>query len=178
MAHSSDNPFRAAVADVKVVQACLSTDTLVTEAVVDGVWRWFADVEIVLPLPIMGMKPQERDSIAKMIADDMLASFERAADLWDQTDGSQNPEEVAPQEIRTLNALWREFAGCYAELVNAQVPTVTMSDEESARFYDSFVSRTAEALGVSEEETREALRTDSAFRMMIRLQGFDPDQAR
>lgn len=164
--------------DLRVLVACLDTETPPTEAVIGGIWRWFFDVELILPLPVMSMEDDERNRLGKEIASEMVEAFERIAKYRAAAESIKLPFRVSPEDAAIVDNLWRELAGCYAEQVNRQVPTVEMDEEEAESFYGSFVSRTADMFDVSEDEIREALRTDSSFRMMLRLQGYDPDRAR
>lgn len=185
---SLEHPFAPPQLDLKVLRVCIETDTFVTPPVIDAVWAWFSDVEIVLPIPDMELKPEDRKRLSLDIIDEMIEEFKKAGEKWtaategleyDEEEWDEDypvPSEVAEEEVQNVDTLWRELSGCLAATLNDMVPQFT--EEAAEYFYAHILEQAADDFQVSLDEVREALKTDVSFRMMLRRQGFDPDRIR
>lgn len=162
--------------DIAVFRAVLAAGLQPTDMVLNGVWRWFHDVEIAVPLPVMDLSDTERASLAHDIITEMDTVF---ASLEAQCAGKslrrQNALTSSPEALQ-VNALWKELAGCFAELVNEEIPEIP--EEIRAHVYASMVSDLAEKYGIDEDELRGRIRSDEPLRMMFRLNGLNPDEIR
>jgi hypothetical protein len=171
---STDNTITPILNDVRVMRAVVDAGVTVNDMVLRGVWRSFFDVELNLPLPVMPLNDQERNRLAKEIIHEMEALF---SELEELAEGLTEEAQFAlgtTEEARRINSLWRELAGVYAEQVNEQVPVIPAALREiiTARI----VSDMAEKFGVDEDDIRNKIRTESTLRMMLRMQGIDPDE--
>lgn len=158
-----------------MLRAVLAAGVTPTDKVITGVWRWFQDVEVNVPLPIMPMDDDERASIATAIAEEMdtiLAELEAVCagkSDSEQSDVTENHALVAP-----LNNLWKELAGCYADLINDEVPILPAALR--AMIVESILEELAEKNDCDEAEIRRRVRTDQSLRMMLRMNGINPDE--
>lgn len=167
------NPFEEPQDDLRVIDACIKQGVPVTPAVLDAAWGWFGDVEIILPIPEMGLAEEQRNALAAQVIDDIIVEFGKAAAKWEDAPDETPVKEIAPDEVEKIDSLWRELAGCFAPVLNEMVPEVP--DPLRERICSTMVENMAESFEVGEDEVREALRSDSSLRMSLRRQGIDPD---
>jgi hypothetical protein len=174
--------FSTIIDDFTVTRTLLLNQVKITPHVLEGMARWFKDVELELPLPVMMAEGQERDTLAMQIVDDILATLDRievsvteyGVEKYDAE--IDHPKDVCPELVEALDRLWRELAGCYAEQLNARIPSLGMSPEEENQMYAQFISQMSHDLDITEDEAREVVRTNSSFRLMLRYQGINPDR--
>lgn len=161
----------AAHADIRVMKAVVDADVEMTPAVVNAVWKWFQDVELMVPLPVMDMSDKMRLSLVK----DILAEMDEAFTRLDQRSQDNGPAEMqAYPEVALVDSLWRELAGCYADIVNAQITVLTPEEQEQA--YEGALRYLQMTSDLDETEVLRQIKTDPALRMMLRRNGLDPDR--
>jgi hypothetical protein len=168
---NSITPIRS---DLAVLRAVLDAGVGVTDSVINGAWRWFQDVELPLPLPVMTLSVQEQRHLAKTVLSEMDALF---ASLEKQCEGKSLKQQAAiaqTGEAERVNALWRELAGCYAELINDEVPQ--LPESARVRIQEAMIGELAERFEIGEDEARLKVRTDTTLRMMLRMSGLNPDE--
>ena len=160
--------------DVCVLKAVLENGAPVTDMVLRGVWRWFQDVELQVPLPVMTLGAEERASLALTITCEMDAVFARIEAACEGLDAGEQLAFTQGPDAAAVNTLWRELAGCYAHLINSEVAEIPAEhlEEAHARAFESLCEQT----GWSEDTLRENLRENTHFRMMLRMAGLDPDR--
>ena len=173
----TDNMITAIRKDVAVLRAVLQADVEPTPPVIHGMWRWFFDVELALPLPVMPLSETERGAIALDAVNEMDEVFAVLEAKWAAAKSTEerNALQSGP-EGQAVNALWREFAGCYAEMLNEDIPEIPA--EEAEEVYEQAVNAWADQAGIDPAEIMDKLRNDSMFRMQLRRQGLDPDRFR
>lgn len=163
--------IRNDVAALALVQASGLT---VTDAVFMGVWRWFRDVELVVPLPVLVTEPEERQSLAALITAEMDDVMSRLEPLFGVAETDEEKDVLAQSaDGQALDNLFRELAGVYAELVNDEVPVLPAMLKEALQ--EGLIENLADRLDADEYEIRARLKTDSRLRMMVRMSGLDPD---
>lgn len=160
--------------DVAVLQAVLEVGVPVTDMVIRGVWRWFQDVELRVPLPVMALGEEERSTLALSITREMDEVFARIEKVGEGLPPEQQHTLTEGPDAEAVNSLWRELAGCFADLVNRDV--VEIPDEYREQAHEQAFESLCAQTGWSEDSLREHLRGDSQFRMMLRMAGFDPDR--
>lgn len=158
-------------ADVAAALAVSRAGLDLTRAVFRGVWGWFPDVELVVPLNTVVLDGEERRTLTAAILsemDDVFAGLQAEADAGGDVD-----ELAAGPGGQRVNGLFRELAGCWPELVNSEVEV--LPDAVRVQVQAEFVANAAEQMGVPEEEVRFQLRTNTTLRMSLRMNGLDPD---
>lgn len=171
---STPNTITPILNDVRTMRAVIDAGVPVNDMVLRGVWRSFFDVELNLPLPVMPLSKSERNNLAKDIIHEMEARFGELEELAEGLDEEAQFALGSTDEAKRINSLWRELAGVYAEQVNEQVPVIPAALKEiiTARL----ISDMAEKFGVDEDDIRKKIRTESTLRMMLRMQGINPDE--
>jgi hypothetical protein len=159
--------------DLAAVRAVLASDAAMTAPVLHGLWRWFKDVELMVPLPVMGLAADERRSLAIDIAAEMDAKFVELEKVSAALSVEEQSELGHSLEAEPTNNLWRELAGCYAELINLAVAVLPdeARQEIQRHMFDSLSRKSGDP-----DLIRFQLRTDSVLRMSLRMSGLDPDQ--
>lgn len=158
--------------DIQAFKAVVDANVSVTDAIVNSLWRWFGDVEIPVPLPVMPLSDEERIQITKDILGEMDESFARLEKI--ESHGAKSDDLRRHEDGQQVDRLWRELAGVYAELVNEEVPS--LPEEIKQQIQERIVSDLSEQFGVSEDEVLQQIRTDSSLRMRLRMAGISPDQ--
>jgi len=171
-----EHPFEDVTDDLAVMKAVIMTETKMTSTVVNMVWRWFPDVELILPIPDMGIVGDEWKRLTETIVDEMIFTFDKAGVLWEANPDVEDVTEVAPEEVLILDSLWRELAGCFAVLINEDIPQIP--EVMAVEIYENAVEQLASAYEMDPEEVREAALNNVSFRTMLRRQGLDPDRVR
>jgi hypothetical protein len=169
-APNSITPIRA---DLAVLGAVLDADVEVTDQVINGVWRWFQDIEIAVPLPVMDLTSDERRTLATTILIEMDDLFAGLEDLCEGKSAKSQAAVAKTPEADRVNNLWKELAGCYAELVNDEIPE--LPESLRASIIESMLEDLADRFGITEDAVRTRVRTDSSLRMMLRMNGLNPD---
>ena len=63
----------------------------------------------------------------------------------------EHPKEICPQDVETLDpGCGMELAYCYAEQLNATIPSLGMSPEEENEMYSQFISQMSQDLDISD----------------------------
>lgn len=171
---TTDNIITVIRKDVKIALLVAEAGMTLTSPIVKSLWHWFQDVEIAVPLPIMPITETEQINLSREILKEMDAHFtvlEKKAN--EAIANGSTFDGPASNEGRKVDALWKELAGCYAILINSEVPVLppqmqemvsSMIVEEMTRKYD-----------ISEDEARDRLRSEAHLRMMLRMSGVNPD---
>lgn len=174
--NSTENIITPIRKDIAVLKACLENDVEVTDKVLSGVWRWFGDVEIAVPLPVMDIPAVERRALASIIVNEMDETFAILEERCEGKDEEFQSAQTKSREATIVNNLWKELAGCYAALINDEVPVLPSFIREALQ--DSMISDLVRRFDQDENEIRRRLKTDSALRMMLRMSGLNPDDIR
>jgi hypothetical protein len=162
--------------DVQVLQAVIKADVPPTDIVINGVWRWFLDVELYLPLPVMELTTAEQKTFATTILEEMDTHFAKLETRWDHLTNEEKHHLNQTDDSTIVNNLWRELAGVYAALINKSVTILDPEDKEAAEA--TAVEMLMHASGMDEEEIRHRVRHDPTMRLMLRRSGIDPDHIR
>lgn len=160
--------------DVQVLQAVIAAGITPTDIVINGVWRWFLDIELLLPLPVMELTDDERRMFASEIVSEMDAHFAKLETRWDLLSEEEKHTLNKSEESETVNALWRELAGVYANIINKGVTVLDPEDKQAAEA--TAIDMLVHASGMDEEEIRHRVRHDPTMRLMLRRSGIDPDR--
>lgn len=174
--------FSTIINDFETARVLLKNNMRLTAPVIDGMARWFRDVELELPLPVLIPEGTEKNALGAQIVEEIVGTLnsielsvvEYGVEKYEAE--VDHPKEICPESVETLDGLWREFAGCYAEQLNATIPPLGLSPEEENDMYAQFIERMSQDLDITEEEAREVVRNDSSFRLMLRYQGINPDR--
>lgn len=170
---SERSAIDASRTDLAVLRAVLQAGVPVTAPVFQGLWRWYQDVELNVPLPVMDLDEETRSTLALTILEEMDEILARLSVR--EAAGEVSPDDLSTTpEAAAANALWRELAGCYVDLVNAEVRV--LDDTQRAIAQAHIVEGLSTAMGLDEDEVRQHLRTDATLRMMLRMAGIDPDR--
>lgn len=174
---STENIITVIRKDIKVAKAVANADLELTPAIVNSIWKWFQDVEILVPLDIMPISEEERISLTKDILVEMDEHFvileqkvAEAIALGQEFDGPNSPEG------KKVDALWKELAGCYASYINDEVPDLPEGIQRLVA--ETIVKEVADKYGISEDDAISKILNDSKLRMMLRMSGIDPDSLR
>lgn len=174
---STENIITVIRKDIKVAKAVANADLELTSGIINSIWKWFQDVEILVPLPIMEISEEERISLTKDILiemDDQFMILEQkvaeAIGVGQDFDGPDSPEG------RKVDALWKELAGCYASYINAEVPDLPEGIQRLVA--ETIVKEIADKYDLSEDDAVDKILSDSKLRMMLRMSGIDPDSLR
>jgi len=160
--------------DIAVMRAVMTQGAPVTDMVIRGVWRWFQDVELRVPLASMTFGEEERAALSLTIVEEMDEVFARIEEACEGLPPEEQAEFTEGPDAEAVNSLWRELAGCYADLINREVSEIPEEhrDAAHAQAFESLCEQT----GWSEDILRQNLRENSHFRMMLRMAGLDPDR--
>lgn len=171
---SAENIITVIRKDVKIALLASEAGLTLTPSLVKSLWHWFQDVEIAVPLPIMPITEQEQISLSTDILremDGLFAILEEKAEValksGEVLDGPSSPEG------KKVDALWKELAGCYASIVNEEVPVLPLQMQEMVG--SMIVEEISRKYNISEDEARDKLRSESHLRMMLRIAGVNPD---
>lgn len=158
--------------DLAVLRLVIENDLPVTDSTIKGLWQWFPDVELVLPLPIMPLTDEQRKEVSINILNDMDEAFAHIEKNFSEL-VEADEKGIETKEETLVNNLWRELAGCYAETINAEVPQLPEEIKETLGrgMYETLVN----GFGGDEDMLSYKLQNDSTLRMMIRMAGLDPD---
>ncbi len=161
-------------ADLHVFRAVVEANVAPTDIVLNGVWRWYLDVELHLPLPVMDMNPDERRRYAVDIINEMDAAFAAVEPQFDTMTHEDIHNLFRGEFADQVNGLWRELAGAYAYLINQSV--VILDEEDKRNAEEHAVELISQSSGLDEDEIRDRIRHDSQMRLMLRRSGLDPDR--
>lgn len=163
--------------DLAVFHAVVKAGIEPTTSVVVGLWHWFSNVDIAIPLPIMPLEEDERQSIAlnvleemQVVADRLEVAIEKLlSDPEDRHEYFANSPDVA-----TFDSLWRELASLYAHIINPQVRVMT--EEEQEMVSESFIESAMNDFHIPRDEVIEQIKLDPSLKMRLRLLGVNPDR--
>lgn len=172
----SENLISEVRSDLAVLRTVVESDTPVTETILNGLWRWFIDVELMLPLPVMDLTDAERKRYATEILTEMDALFAHLEERFPSMTEEEQESLHTTDEALATNALWRELAGVFAALINRGV--AVLSEEEAAEAHEHAVEMLCATSGMEEDEIRDRIRHDPTMRLMLRRSGIDPDRIR
>lgn len=155
--------------DVAALVAVTQAGVTVTRQVIEGVSRWFDDVEIRYPIAEMQFSAEERKSLIVEIGTEMLSRFTEAAKTGVD-------ESTFPAFAQSVDRLWRELTGALAPELNSRFEDERIPAEEAGRYLRETVQELREMLGddVADEYLTRA-RNDSRTRTQLRRIGVDPD---
>lgn len=161
-------PISEARADVHAFRALITTDTPMTMPVLNALWRWFLDVEIPLPIAAMTFTDDEHKNLTLDVLTELDKGFRTL-----EADAELNGDITDTETVATLNALWRELAGLYANMINDSIPE--MPEEMRALFEDNALQMIADSNGIDTDDAAREIRDNPVARMMLRRTGIDPD---
>lgn len=160
--------------DLRAVQAIVESGADLPDWALNAIWRWFFDQELRVPLPVMTMTEEERQSLALDILAEMDERFTALEKLSETMPSEERDDLNDTEDGQKVNSLWRELAGCYASIVNESV--VVLSEEEAQEAYTHIIPVLIATSGITEDELLERIRYDGSTRMMLRRSGIDPDR--
>lgn len=166
--------MRKSRSDFDTFRSAVNADISITGTLLDIVASWYRNVEIVLPIPEMGLDEGERKQLAQEVATEMLQIVDNAiSELERGADG----EEILPAIAPKLDALWRELAGVYASVLNAAFREKMdgIDPEEVKHAIEAMIATMAQLSGDDEGSVRAHMRTDESTRAKLRQMGIDPD---
>jgi hypothetical protein len=170
----SNNTIAEIRNDVAALAAVQTAGLNVSDAVFSGVWRWFRDVELVVPLPVLVTDDEERASLALEITGEMDQVMARLEPLWAVAETDDERDTLASSaDGVALDNLFRELAGVFANLVNEEVPVLPAMLKESLQ--ENLLESLSDRFDLDEDEVRSRLKNDSRLRMIVRMSGLDPD---
>lgn len=170
-----DNLISEIRADIHVFRAVVEANVPPTDIVLNGIWRWYLDVELYLPLPVMELTEGERRRYAVDILNEMDTIFATEMEpVYMSLDVDGKNDLFRSSAADRVNALWKELAGVYAYLVNQGV--VVLDEETRAEAEAHAVELLCASSGMDEDEIRDRIRHDSQMRLMLRRSGLDPDR--
>lgn len=167
---SHTNPVTLARQDLQVLKILVDNDGPITTPTLAAVWKWFLDVEIPLPIPVLPLSENERRTFARSITSEMDEVF---AQLEQEADHSGGITTTSGPQVDRINTLWRELAGCFAETLNATVPQ--LPEEQKREMEANAVRLVAMSTGMDEEDAAEHIKSDPVTRTMLRRSGIEPD---
>lgn len=160
--------------DLNNARAALAFGLDLNDNLINGIWRFFTDVEINVPLAIMPLEKKERTDLARGILDEMDEIMAKIKDAYAQANDDAAIEKIhrGPLGLK-VDSLWKELAGCYAEIVNNEIPQ--LPDHVKDAVAQSIVEELARNFDATEDEIMQRIRTDSSIRMLFRRTGINPD---
>lgn len=161
--------------DINNARAVIAFGLDLNDTIINGIWRYFSDVEINVPLSVMPLEKNERIELARGILDEMDEIMLQIRGLYES---ASSEEEIAKIHRGPLadkvDRLWKELAGCYAEIVNEEIPV--LPEHLRKVVAESMVQELADRFDISESDMLEKIRHDSSLRMMFRRTGINPDE--
>ena len=171
-----ENTLTKTKKDLAVFNVVVKAGLVPTDAVIEGLWHWFPNVEVALPLPIMPLKENERKKIASRILDEMLevaTRMENELNTLPRDEESYSNYFQNSPDVTLIDNLWKELVGVYASLFNAYVRS--LSKEDQARASEAFLEFMETNLEIDRKEAIEQIHTNPSLRMQLRMIGVDPD---
>lgn len=161
--------------DIAIARAVIENGLDLNDTIINGVWRHFTDVEIFVPLASMDLRPEERINLAKGILEEMDEVLTQIRDGYKKAETEEDLKAIHRGPLGTkVDNLWKEFAGCYAELINAEIPQ--LPEHMKKVVAESLVSELAHRFDTTEDDIIERIQRDSTLRMMFRRTGINPDE--
>lgn len=171
-----ENTLTKTKKDLAVFNVVVKAGLTPTEAVIEGLWHWFPNVEVALPLPVMVLKEADRVRIASGVLDEM---FEVATRMESDLNNIHRDEESYSDyfknspDVPLIDNLWKELVGVYASLFNSYVRR--LSQEEQALASEAFLEFMENNLEIDRNEAITEIQTNPSLRMQLRMIGVDPD---
>lgn len=165
--------------DLAVFHAVVKAGIEPTTAVVYGLWHWFSNVDIAVPLPIMKLEDEERFEVALNVLDEMQVIADRMEIAIEKllTNPSAHNEYFANSpDVAIIDNLWRELASLYAHVINPEVRV--LNEEEQEMVSKSFIEHVMNDFQVPRDEILEQIKSEPSIRMRLRLLGVNPDKIR
>jgi hypothetical protein len=162
--------------DLTVLETLVKNNVEPTDSVINAIWRWFIDVELILPLPIMEFSEEERTKYALEIIEDLQKHFSILETKFSVMNDEEQKELSRSEDAQIVNSLWRELAGMYATVINGEVAVLDEDEQEAAHAHA--VEMLSHSSGMDEEEIRDRIKYDPTMRLMLRKSGLDPDRIR
>jgi hypothetical protein len=172
---ATENTISQIRADLAITSVVVNSGLPLNEYVLKGLWRWFQDVELLVPLPVMDLADAERQSLGSQILVEMDQIFASLEIQFEKATSEKEREALAvgPDGI-AVNNLWREFAGVYATLINDEV--TVLPDKFRKQMQANMIDQLSERYDQDPDVIRYRLKNDTQLRMMLRMAGLDPDQ--
>lgn len=171
---STENVVTQILKEVRVMKAVVDAGVEVTDSVFKGIWQYFSDVELMVPLKVIELGKEEQLSLARDIIGEMEETFTKLENLCEGKTVEEQNEIAASPAGEAVNNLWKEFAGCYPELVNAEIPI--LPEDIKSVMEENMIAALSDRFQMDEDMIRYRLKNDSQLRMMIRMSGLDPDK--
>ena len=159
--------------DVAVFRAVISAGLTPTSPVMNGLWRWFSNVDLALPLPVMKIAPEEKKNLALTILDDLDSALDKYELKNLKTLIANRHELNNGLEATQIDNMWKELAGVYAELINKEVVTIRPEDKEEIAL--QLIENMSEIFGLDRPAVLERIKTDPSLRLSLRMTGLNPD---
>jgi len=162
--------------DLTVLEILIKNNIEPTSSVMNAIWRWFIDIELILPLPVMEFSDKERTKYASEIVADLQKNFSILEQQYEKFTEEEKRELSHSEEAEIVNSLWRELAGVYASIINEEVAVLDEEEQEVA--HANAVEMLSYSSGMDEDEIRDRIKHDPTMRLMLRKSGLDPDRIR
>ena len=160
--------------DVAVFRAVVSAGLTPTSPLIHGLWRWFSNVDLALPLPIMQIAPEERKNLALAILEDLDLALDKYEIKNLHTSVEDRHELNNGPEAQHIDNMWKELAGVYADLLNKEVYKIDPKDKEEIA--SQIIDGMSEAFGLDRAGVLEKIKTDPSLRLSLRMSGLNPDE--
>lgn len=160
--------------DVAVFRAVVSAGLQPTSPVIHSLWRWFGNVDLALPLPIMSLEEKDRQNIAIDILNDLDVALDKYEEKSNQTPIKDRHELNNGPETIIVDNMWKELAGLYAELLNKEV--LALNDADKEEITANIIENISEALGLDHEGVIQKIKTDPSLKLSLRMMGLNPDE--
>ncbi len=175
MAKQQSEIIREIRQNIQNGRAAIAYGLDLNDVLVNGIWRYFSDVEIYVPLQVMPMTADERKSLAGSILEEMDTTMSDIEKLFDSAASEEELDKISSGPLgRKVDNLWKELAGCYAEIINDEIPQLPESMKEAIA--ESMVEELAARYDTSREDIVRQIRKDSSLRMLFRRTGINPDE--
>lgn len=168
--------LQAMRADLTVFRVLAAAHVPITPSVLEGVWEWFYEVDLPLPIPALPFRAEDRAQLTETIIREMVDVIDTLLADMERRDSGRPREgtDVSPVAlVDSLVGLWRELAGLWAPLVNSGIPKHTRETLEIAK--EDGLQWVMDAFGITEDQARAELRGNGSLRLSLRRSGFDPD---
>lgn len=160
--------------DINNARAVIAFGLDLNDTIINGIWRFFSDVEINVPLSVMPLEKNERIDLARGILDEMDETMLLIREAYEASRSDEEIDQIHRGPLaKKVDSLWKELAGCYAEIVNEEIPV--LPEHLKKVVAESMVEELAARFDVSESDMLERIRQDSSLRMLFRRTGINPD---
>lgn len=171
-----ENTLTKTKRDLAVFRVVVKAGLIPTDSVLEGLWHWFPNVDIALPLPVMSLKDSDRKKIASNILDEMYevaTRMENELNIVPRTEEDYAHYFENSPDVILIDNLWRELTGVYAFLFNAYVNSLSREDQiqASERLLESMESN----FNMNRAEAIAQIHSDPRLRMQLRMIGVNPD---